>query len=264
MPLHPTAHLPSKQMDVEQLVAEYRRTGRDMLAQRAAAASGLPPHPKRGKGSKGGGVKQEEGAAAGAEVKEEEGEEGMDVDVKAEGEDADGRQQTAATAAGGSEQGGEEAEGPAAKTGGKKHRSAEPEAAARQAGGAAPPADPGHRTQGTFALRPVAAPLPGEVLGSPLAKTPGGGEQGKVRAGWSWAGRCVKCYGSGAASLSLTVQTHAPSVGSSAHQPSCHAPALKSPCLPLRLLPASPPLRHADPGSRRGPADWVPHQAQRV
>jgi hypothetical protein len=143
------------QVDIQELVEEYRRTGREITSIKAAAQAAPQTQPKKAKPAaaavklEGGdvGPKLEAGSAPEvAEVKREEG-------------DGDADQPHATTA------------GKQPGAAGRKHRAEEP--ATAQQRGAAPPDAGVHQTQGTFALRPAAAG--GEASPFVVAVTPGGG-----------------------------------------------------------------------------------------
>lgn len=150
------------QLDLDELVGEYRRTGKDLLGScikppLAAPPTAAPaPTPKKARN----GAAVGSGVAAAAGVKLEDGD---GVEVKAEAQEG-----PAVLAAGG--------QGTAGGAAGKKHQAAaappglQPQDSGVTAAAAAAADEGQHRTQGTFQLRP-AAPLP---AGSPfiVAVTP--------------------------------------------------------------------------------------------
>ncbi|PSC69078.1 transcriptional adapter ADA2-like isoform X1 [Micractinium conductrix] len=146
-------------LDIEQLVDEYRRSGRELVpvAQRLAAASPVHKKAKQGGKADGGGAAAGAAAAVAAGTVKEEVKEEPEAPV---------------AAAGVKTEEGEEEAGGGGGAAGKKHRSTEEAAAA---GGAAP--TEAHRTQGSFALRPAAPAVDVPVTpGTTGAKTPGGGD----------------------------------------------------------------------------------------
>ncbi|KAL4451456.1 hypothetical protein ABPG75_007118 [Micractinium tetrahymenae] len=159
---HPGFPLPQRDasmagIDIEALVAEYRRSGREGAAATAArlsaaAAAASPPHKRARTAPAKGGAAAAAAAAGSVEVKEEDGM----AEVKTE-EGSEGAEQQHATA-------------------GKKHRKEEPgaSAAASPAGAAAGQAA-AHVTQGTFALRPAAA-ADGLATPGAVVQTPGLGD----------------------------------------------------------------------------------------
>lgn len=143
------------QVDIQELVEEYRRTGREITSIKAATPAALQPQPKKPKlaaaasklGGGEAGLRLEAAPATqAAEVKREEGDGGAAPPHAATA----GKQPAAA---------------------GRKHRAED--SAALQQRGEAPPEGAVHQTQGTFALRPAAAG--GEASPFVVAVTPGGG-----------------------------------------------------------------------------------------
>ncbi|PRW56050.1 histone acetyltransferase complex component [Chlorella sorokiniana] len=199
---HEGAPLPRRELamqgvDIEKLVQEYRRTGRDALvaagvgpgaavARPAAAAAAAARPRKRGRPPKSRGYKEEDETETEEEPDETPTEEDttmvygedMEVEVKTEeGEEATqmteatGGTATAAASEGIKVEEGEEQQAPVSPTARKRHAEAAGGGGGKGKAAAAAAAAAAHITQGTFALRPAAPAADG--LATPMLKTPG-------------------------------------------------------------------------------------------
>ena len=210
------------QLDIEQLVDEYRRSGRELVpvAQRLAAASPVHKKAKQGGKADGGGAAAGAAAAVAAGTVKEEVKEEPEAPV---------------AAAGVKTEEGEEEAGGGGGAAGKKHRSTEEAAAA---GGAAP--TEAHRTQGSFALRPAAPAVDVPVTpGTTGAKTPGGGDASTAKVGGGDSHGAGQ-GGAASAPLWLLLCTAPCCVGAASPETSA-APACAGPGVAWHNMPAATP-----------------------
>ena len=227
----PLRHPAMAGVSIEQLVEEYRRSGRDaalsLRGDASAAPSGSKQQQQRSKAAAAAAAAA--AVTAGAGIKKEEGEEGGDaagaeaMEVDAKEEDAgEGKASEPTTAAGKKHRSGQ------VPPGGKlEQQLQDEEEAAAEASAAA-------QQRGTFTLRPAAANDPNIVPCGTVAKTPwGGGEPGTAKVRRRCGARVM---------------------------PRCWCDTN------LRVNLAPPPHACCCPGAccQRGSANGLQHQAQRV
>ncbi|KAI7838949.1 hypothetical protein COHA_007308 [Chlorella ohadii] len=181
---HDNAPLPRREpamqgVDIEKLVLEYRRTGRDALRGRPPKSRGYKEEDETETEEEAEETPTEEdttmmyGDEGEPEVKTEEGEEATQLTG------VTGGTATAAASDGiKQEEGEEEQQAPVSPTARKRHTEAAPGGGGGSgaAAAAAAAAAAVHLTQGTFALRPAGMPA-ADGLATPMLKTPGAGEK---------------------------------------------------------------------------------------